>query len=281
MDNRFRQGGLRGFVEPPQRIVSLVPSHTESLHDLGLADHVVGRTRFCIFPSPWVESVPIVGGTKDAKLEKILALEPDLVVVDKDENPLALVEALQAEGVEVLHSAIDTVEDAAQFLEVLGRRCGKIAEGMRAAMEIRDTLKDVRPTRTQLAVPVFCPIWYDPWMTFDCTAYPHAMLAAVGLANVFGNHQGTKYFQVEPANVAGSGATWTLLPTEPYPFAKKVDAIDTSDLGVAGATDRRLVIDGEALTWFGTRTPKGLRELARVAKHLRDEDLAGAGMLHG
>ncbi len=253
-------------MDTPQRIVSLVPSHTESLHDLGAGDRVVGRTRFCIAPAPWVDAIPTVGGTKDAKLERILALQPDLVVVDKDENPLALVESLLEQGVEVLHSEIDTVEDAADFLQQLGARIGLAEQGRREADTIRQALLECQSAGGE--VPVFCPIWYDPWMTFDRTAYPHAMLAAVGLANVFGDHEGPKYFQVEAEAVVQSAAQWTLLPTEPFPFHKQRERIDATALGPCGAPERVRIIDGEALTWFGTRTSKGLGELARVARQL-------------
>lgn len=248
------------------RVVSLVPSHTESLHDMGFADHVVGRTRFCIFPSPWVDSIPHVGGTKDADLAKILALGPDLVVVDKDENPLALVEALRAAGIEVLHSAIDDVADAAAFLVTLADRMGDRVAGEAAAAAIEAALANVSAGEP---VPVWCPIWHGPWMTFDKTAYPHAMLAAVGLRNVFADHEGTKYFEVTGEDVKAAAPAWTLLPTEPFPFHKQVAKLDLSDLGDLGEPSRRRIIDGEALTWFGTRTARGLDELARVAAELR------------
>ncbi len=246
------------------RVVSLVPSHTESLHDLGFADAVVGRTRFCIFPSPWVDGIPHVGGTKDADLDKILALEPDLVVVDKDENPLALVQALRDAGVDVLHSEIDTVPDAAAFLIELATRMGDATPGEQAAAQIHDALEDVGGA----PVPIWCPIWSGPWMTFDSTAYPHAMLEAVGLRNVFADHEGPKYFEVNADEIRASGAQHTLLPTEPFPFHKRQDAIDWAPLGALGVQEHRHIIDGEALTWFGTRTPGGLRELAKTAAAL-------------
>ncbi|MCA1810603.1 MAG: helical backbone metal receptor [Halobacteriales archaeon] len=251
----------------PQRLVSLVPSHTETLHALGLASRVVGRTRFCIHPEPWVGAVPAVGGTKDAKLERILALRPDLVVADKDENPKALVEALEAAGVRVLWSAIDSLEDAAAFVERLASECGVPDAGAREAAAIRSTLREVAGVGGGTAV--FCPIWHAPWMTFDRTAYPSAMLEAVGLRNAFSGHAGPKYFEVAPGEVAASAAAWTLLPTEPFPFHRK--PVDTSGLGPAGQPDRVRVIDGEALTWFGVRTAPGLRELARVAQTLRPD----------
>jgi ABC-type hemin transport system substrate-binding protein len=265
-------------ADAPRRIVSLVPSHTETLHDLGLADRVVGRTRFCIHPAPWVDSIPTVGGTKDAKADKILALEPDLVVADKDENPKRLVDELTEAGIEVLWSEIDDVSDAAAFIEELGSECGVPEAARIAAESTLRTLLEVRPPPGLAPTPVFCPIWHNPWMTFDRTAYPSAMLEAVGLHNVFsaglggaratsqqGEHQ--KYFQVEARHVAASEAVWTLLPTEPFPFHKK--PVPTADLGPCGAKGRVKIVDGEALTWFGTRTQRGLRELAHMAKSLR------------
>jgi iron complex transport system substrate-binding protein len=248
------------------RIVSLVPSHTESLHALGLAERVVGRTRFCIHPESWVQQVPHVGGTKDARLERILELRPDLVVADKDENPLALVEALQEHGVEVLWSEIDTVADAAAFLRTLAARCAVAAAGEREGKRIESALASLRP---KVRFPVFCPIWHRPWMTFDRTAYPHAMLDAVGFDNVFANHTGSKYFEVQAGEVAASAAQWMLLPTEPFPFHKHPPAPDEA-LGLCGRKERMHIIDGEALTWFGTRTTAGLHELARVHAELQE-----------
>lgn len=264
-------------MDAPQRIVSLVPSHTETLHDLGLADRVVGRTRFCIHPAPWVDALPVVGGTKDAPAAKVLALTPDLVVADKDENPKALVDELLANGVDVLWSEIDTVPDAVRFIEILGERCGVPEAARITAQSTLRTLLEVRPQAGVEPIPVFCPIWNNPWMTFDRTAYPSAMLEAVGLHNAFADGLGgaratsnkghEKYFQVEARHVAASGAQWTLLPTEPFPFHKK--KVPTADLGPCGVPARVKVIDGEALTWFGTRTQRGLRELHRVAQSLR------------
>lgn len=248
------------------RIVSLVPSHTESLHSLGAGDEVVGRTRFCIAPSPWVDQVPSVGGTKDADLDKILRLRPDLVVADKDENPKALVEQLEAQGVEVLWSAIETIEDAAAFLGRLGARVGRGDAGAATAAQIRAAQAEVEGAGE--GARVFVPIWYEPWMTFDRTAYPHAMLEAVGLRNVFAGHAGPKYFEVEGIDVARASAQWTLLPTEPYPFHRRIQAVDTGPLGPAGQEGRVRVIDGEALTWFGVRTAPGLRTLAETAREL-------------
>ncbi|MGB1585448.1 MAG: helical backbone metal receptor [Thermoplasmatota archaeon] len=248
------------MADVPGRIVSLVPSHTESLHDLGIKERVVGRTRFCIHPKPWVDYVTPVGGTKDAKLDKILALEPDLVVADKDENPKALIDSIQEAGVEVLWSEIDTVPDAADFLEVLGERCGVPTAGHVVAQQIRHGLEAVAGAEP---VPVWCPIWYDPWMTFDRTAYPHAMLAAVGLENVFADHPGPKYFETSADEVAATRAAWTLLPSEPYPFHDRHDKVE------AGGLPPSRLIDGEALTWFGTRTVSGLQVLAETADALR------------
>ncbi len=271
---RGRGGRALDYADPrdpepevPHRIVSLVPSHTETLHDLGLADRVVGRTRFCIHPKPWIDSIAMVGGTKDARLDKILALNPDLVVADRDENPKALVEALTAAGVAVLWSEIANVPQAVAFIEELGERCGVPDTAHLVAENTLRTLLQVRQAGEP--IPVFCPIWHDPWMTFDVSSYPHAMLAAAGLHNVFAEHGGPRYFPVTLEEVAATRPAWTLLPTEPFPFHKQRDRIDTAPIGPGGRSERVRIIDGEALTWFGTRTERGLRELARVAADIR------------
>src|SRR5689334_2114959 len=147
-----------------------------------------------------------------------------------------------------------------------------------AAQATLRTLMEARQAAKDHELPVFCPIWHAPWMTFDRTAYPHAMLEAVGLANVFAAHAGPKYFEVGEAEVALSGASWTLLPTEPFPFHKRRDHVGTSGLGLAGRPDRVRIVDGEALTWFGTRTVRGLRELAHVAGEMREREKADARM---
>jgi ABC-type hemin transport system substrate-binding protein len=250
------------------RIVSLVPSHTETLHDLGLADRVVGRTRFCIHPKPWVDGLAIIGGTKDARPDKILALRPDLVVADKDENPLALVQTLQKAGVDVIWSDIATVEDAADFVLRLGARCGVEPAGRRESDAIRAALEAARANRPSKPIPVFCPIWHDPWMTFDASAFPNAMIDAVGFQNVFAKHEGPRYFEVTAKEVFSSQAEHALLPTEPFPFHKRLKAIDTVPLGRCGSAGRVHVVDGEALTWFGSRTARGIPILAELAHDL-------------
>ncbi len=154
--------------------------------------------------------------------------------------------------------------DAAGFLEVLGERCGVAEAGRREAKRIREVLA----AAPDQAIPVFCPIWHAPWMTFDKTAYPHAVLAAAGFRNVFADHEGPKYFEVEPGDVAASGAAMTLLPTEPFPFHKQRAKVDTAALGPAGGDGCVHVIDGEALTWFGTRTAPGIEALREVARRL-------------
>lgn len=256
-----------------ERIVSLVPSHTETLHDLGAAGMVVGRTRFCIHPRPWVDGLPTVGGTKDASLARILDLQPSLVVADRDENPKALVDALGAAGVEVVWSDIANPKDAAAFIVRLGDRIGlgEAARAWSARIErALETASEGAAHEDEAAgLPVFCPIWHAPWMTFDRTAYPHAMLHAAALRNVFADHPGPRYFEVDAAQVAAAGARYTLLPTEPFPFHRQRGRVDTTPLGLAGQPGHVRIIDGEALTWFGTRTANAIPELVSVRQALR------------
>lgn len=237
------------------RVVSLVPSHTQSVADLGGANLLVGRTRFCIHPSDVVRSVPAVGGTKDAKMERILATRPDLVLMDEDENPRALYDALVEADIDVLVSRIATMDDAAQFVESLGRRM-ELETGTSWAKRIRDA---ARPSPYRATV--FCPIWARPWMTFHRQSYCHDVLLRAGLMNAFGEHPGSKYFEVTPDDVVQSGAEWTLLPSEPFPF--HTTRVSTEKLGACGKQERVRLVDGEALTWFGTRSAAAVLTLRR------------------
>ena len=171
-----------------------------------------------------------------------------------------------AAGVTVIWSEIASVADAAAFVVRLGALCDAQGAARACAADIDDAARQVRGAGG--GTPVFCPIWHEPWMTFDGTAYPSAILEAVGLRNAFAAHPGARYFEVAPQEVAASAAAWTLLPTEPYPFHKRADAVDTTTLGPCGQPARTRLIDGEALTWYGVRTAPGLRELARVAREL-------------
>jgi ABC-type Fe3+-hydroxamate transport system substrate-binding protein len=194
------------FVHPPERIVSLVPSDTYSLIALGAADRLVGRTRFCEMPE--VAHLPVVGGTKDVDIDAVLALAPQLVIANQEENTRAALEAL-AQRVPVLVSLPRRVNEGIAHLARLARILGLGANDparslIRRGYQLRDRLVSPDVTTPAEGVPVvpdlrrsrrettpgriraFIPIWMDPLMTLNADTFGSDVLVQCGIANVFG-----------------------------------------------------------------------------------------------
>lgn len=239
------------------RVVSLVPSLSETLWHLGVKP--VGITNFCVEPREMHRGTEKVGGTKDPKVARIRELRPDLVVVNVEENRKPDVDALVAAGLKLHVTDIRTVEDAAREVRALGGAVGRPAEAEALARRIEAALAEARAARPA-PVRAFVPIWKDPWMTLNGDTYASALLAEAGFANVAAKLP-ERYPTVDEAAIRELGAEVALLPTEPYPFAEK----HRGDLVAAGIPrERCVVVDGQALTWYGWRTPEGLRSLAEA-----------------
>jgi ABC-type Fe3+-hydroxamate transport system substrate-binding protein len=244
------------------RVVSLVPSWTETLCAFGLAGALVGITRYCVHPREVVAHVEKVGGTKDPDVARIAALRPDLVVCDHEEQRREDVEALRAAGLRVWVSDVRSVDDSLREIASLGRAAGREAEAAALVARIGKTL-DAMPPREP--VPVYCPIWRRPWMTPTRDTYTHHVLAAAGARNVFAHEDG-RYPERTPAQAREAGAQVALLPTEPYPFHEKLDAARAELVEAGFAAERIGLVDGEALTWYGAREPEGLVAVARAVR---------------
>ncbi|MDZ7772981.1 MAG: helical backbone metal receptor [Balneolaceae bacterium] len=235
----------------PQRIVSLVPSLTELLFDLGAGDRLVGRTRFCVHPKEKVEQVPIIGGTKNPRVDDILELEPDYVVANREENRREDVERLQ-EAVHVRVTRIATIEEALLAIHEVGGDlgCGESAReltgGISEALEERPDEPDLRTA--------YC-IWKDPWMTVGGDTYIHDVLTHWGLRNVFGSQ--TRYPRFEPEKLARRHPELVLLSSEPYPFKEK--HLQAVEQHVPDA--RVLLVEGEWFSWYGSRMKHAFRRL--------------------
>ena len=218
------------------RVVSLVPSVTETLLAWGITP--VGVTRFCEHPE-----LQAVGGTKDPDLPAVVALQPDLVVVNDEENRREDAGALADAGLDVHVVRIGSVGEVAPQLAALAARVGA------PAPEALDLPEARAPGRR-----AFVPIWRRPWMTLDGTTYGSSVLAWLGVANVF-EHAERRYPEVTLEEVARRRPDVVLAPSEPYPFGPRHVA-ELSQLAPV-----RLV-DGQDLFWWGVRTPAALRRLA-------------------
>lgn len=246
--------------------MSLVPSWTETLFSFGFDTEVVGVTRWCVHPKELVDRVEKVGGTKDPDVARIVALRPDLVVCETEENRREDVEALRAAGVPVWLSRVESIEDSLREIASLGEAVGKEASAAALVERIRRSLQEVEASRVA-EVPAYVPIWRRPWMTLGRATYAHDVLAAAGARNVFADAPG-RYPERTPEEAREAGATAALLPTEPYPFHTKAQAVD--EVVAAGfPRDRVAIVDGEALTWYGAREVEGLRAVAAAVRRLQ------------
>jgi len=227
-------------------VVSLVPSITETLFDLGVGDAVVGITDWCIFPEGL--SVPRVGGTKNPRVDEIRALEPDLVHINLEENLRKHADAI-AEFAPVFVTEPKSPRDVVELLRDLGRIHGCRDASGHFVSDLEDLLR--RPPVEPFSF--VCPIWKKPWMWCGGDTYVSALVESVGGRNLLREHE--RYPTIELEDVARMQPDVFFLPDEPYAFA------DSDADGVRRASDVRVIgpFPGHLFTWHGTRTLQGLR----------------------
>lgn len=277
------------FDQPPERVVSLVPSITESLFTFGFGESLVGITKYCTEPADQVKQVPKVGGTKKAKVAEILKLKPDLVFANQEENDRETIEALTEAGIPVWLSFPKTVEESIDDL----RRILAIFEDDTAARSIaalQQAADWARAVNIDIEKPrYFCPIWEDThndniyWMTFNKDTFAHDLLNIIGGENVFADRErrypleadlgdgeseeagerDTRYPRVTIDEVIDAKPEIILLPSEPFDFESQ-QANNVKELLVwtpAGKNNKIFFVDGSLLTWPGVRMGKALQDL--------------------
>jgi ABC-type Fe3+-hydroxamate transport system substrate-binding protein len=245
-------------VSAPARIVSLVPSITELVWDLGLGPQLVGRTGFCIHPREALRAVAKVGGTKDVKLERLRALEPTHVIVNVDENPRELAEALAGFVPHVVVTHPCRPEDNRDLYRLLGHIFRREVAAEALVTRFDAALAQAHAVRARLpSEQVLYLIWRAPWMTVSRATYVSATLAAVGWHSLPA-HSAQRYPAFDTDADWIGAADRVLLSSEPYRFrAAHVDE-------VAGWSGRPAhLIDGEWASWYGSRAIDGLVRLAR------------------
>ena len=273
------------------RIVSLVPSITELLVDMGLGAYLVGRTGFCIHPAGVVRGIPKVGGTKDVNLKKIKALQPTHVIVNVDENTLPTVEALREFVPHVIithpHTPLDNIALIDQMLAEFGALSAINSEALYAVNtcskrlkdQINSSLKDLQnmPKRDQRVLYL---IWRDPWMTVTRDTYISTMLGLIGWqtwpqlqgGNGVDTVGAARYPKLSGNESWLSDVQRVLLSSEPYRFNESHVAQVKAWLPQAKVQ----LVNGEMLSWYGSRAIKGLAYLAELAGgELAGCDLAG------
>lgn len=227
----------------PRRIVSLVPSQTELLYDLGLEDRIVGVTKFCVHPVHARKTKTVIGGTKKFDLEGIVRLNPDLVIGNKEENYAEGI-ALLRERFPVWMSDIATLGDALAMIDSIVRLTGTAAKGASLIHEIHQKFNSMRKAPSLRALYL---MWYDPWMGAASNTFIHSMMRAWGLINVLAHHQ--RYPQLLEEDIRRLNPEVVLLSSEPFPFAAKQERQLRQLLPDA----KILFVDGEFFSWYGSR----------------------------
>jgi ABC-type Fe3+-hydroxamate transport system substrate-binding protein len=231
------------FSTPPSRVVSLVPSLTETLFDLGAGDAVAGITDFCIFPAGIDR--PHVGGTKNPRIDEIRALSPDLVYMNLEENIERHAKAIE-EFAPVFVTEPKSVDDVASLITTLGA----IHRRDKRARELTDALASERGTVATFTFAV--PIWKKPWMWCGGDTYVSNLVESIGGTNVLGDRE--RYPSIDLDGVLALHPDVVFLPDEPYEFTPD-DAAEICGPRVIGP------FPGHLFTWHGTRTILGLRFL--------------------
>ncbi|HXG28672.1 MAG TPA: helical backbone metal receptor [Nevskiales bacterium] len=244
----------------PRRIVSLCPSQTETLLALGLSGRVVGRTRYCIHPAAEVSRITEVGGTKQLRLDALRALQPDLIIAEKEENRREDVEALEREF-PVYVTDVRSVDGALRMIRHLGQLCDCTQAAEVLAQQIAGRFSRLQPLRPRRRVAYL--IWRKPWMAAGADTYIHDVLTRCGFENVFAAKTG-RYPETTLEDIERLAPEVLLLSSEPYPFQDRHRQEFAKRLPGA----KVLLVDGEAFSWYGARMRLAADALQRLLSEL-------------
>ena len=228
-----------------RRVVSLVPSATETLLEWGITPLAV--TRFCEHPE-----LRSIGGTKDPHVTEIVGLAPDLVVLCEEENRREDHDAFVAAGLDVFVFTVRTVAD-------VGPELHRLAEVLHVAQGSAPIVG--RTPASKIGLRAFVPIWRRPWMTLSAATFGSSMLEALGVGNVFGDEH-ERYPETTLEEAARRGPDIVVAPSEPYPFTDR----HVPELEQVAPV---VLVDGQDLFWWGTRTPEALGRLSEQLAELQ------------
>lgn len=227
----------------PKRIISLVPSQTELLYSLGLENETVGITKFCIHPNEWYQNKIRVGGTKNIDIQKIISLNPDLIIANKEENIKEQVDEL-AKTFNIWVTEVNNYENSISMIIDIGLITNKIEESTATISKIKFQFNSLHfPTSLSAAYL----IWKDPYMTVGSDTFINDMLAKAGFQNMFSHR--TRYPEISVEQIKNSGVKVLLLSSEPFPFRQK--HIDELQEQLPGIIIK--LVDGELFSWYGSR----------------------------
>lgn len=265
-------GTLHTFETSPKRIVSLVPSQTELLYDLGLEDAIVGITKFCVHPFHLKSTKEIVGGTKQVKLDKIKALQPDIIICNKEENTQEIVESLKA-ICPVWVTDIYTIEDNTKMIQDFGQLFNKRTEAMKWLDKINFAYQDFQKfisDKESRKVAYF--IWANPYMVAGGNTFINELLKLNKFENIYDNHP--KYegrypeIVIQKMRIQGDPDV-IFLSSEPFPFKDE----HAFELGRHTHHATTIFVDGEMFSWYGSRLLKAFDYFKKLHTRLGEPHL--------
>lgn len=266
-------GTLHSFESTPKRIVSLVPSQTELLYDLGLEVSIVGITKFCVHPFHFKATKSIVGGTKNVNFDKIKALQPDIIIANKEENTKEMVEQLNT-ICPVWVTDIITINDNLQMISDFGKLFNKRTEAQKwsdkinfAYQDFQNFIKDTRGIAEQSGAKatqkVAYFIWANPYMVAGKNTFINELLKLNKFENIYENKE-ERYPEIIIQKIRIQGdPDIVLLSSEPFPFKDE----HAFEIGRFTHHAKTVFVDGEMFSWYGTRILKAFDYFKKL--HLR------------
>lgn len=250
------------FNYPPKRIVSIVPSQTELLFDLGLDQEIVGITKFCIHPIEKFASKEKIGGTKKLLIEKIQALNPDLIIGNKEENLQSDIELLEREF-PIWMSDIYNLEDATESISKIGDLVDRQPEAAYLNHLITTGFTDLQTlaAQNQIHKKAVYLIWKEPYMIAGKKTFINDVMTKVGLENLV---KDLRYPQITLDELKTLNCELLLLSSEPYPFKQS----DVAEIQSALPNTKILLVDGEMFSWHGSRLVKAVQYFFEFQKEL-------------
>lgn len=246
------------LIYQPKRIISLVPSQTELLYDLRLNEQIVGITKFCIHPAEWRKTKTIIGGTKNIHFERIKALQPDLIIANKEENVKEQIENL-AGDYNVYVTDISTLHDTLEMIRSVGILTHSSSKANEIVNKIEEGFSSIKPIRKLRTAYL---IWRNPYMTIGKDTFINDMLIRCGLENIYGLQ--TRYPIVDVNDIKQKKCELLLLSSEPFPFKQK--HIDELQQQLPGT--KIILVDGEMFSWYGSRLLQSPAYFNRLLKQL-------------
>ena len=238
------------FNFPPKRIISLVPSQSELLWDLGLQNELVGITKFCVHPGEMFRSAKRIGGTKTIKLDEIQKLNPNLIIANKEENQQEQIEEL-CKYFPVYISDIYNLQDALQMIKQVGVITDREGQSKKLASSIDEKYTQFKNQESRYKIRdkrVVYLIWKNPYMAAGSSTFITNMLNECGFINTFGNHAG-RYPAVSIEELKREKPDFIFLSSEPYPFKEK----HIKELQSHLPQTKIILVDGEMFSWYGSR----------------------------